>query len=143
MFSPTKVNVILGTMSYGAQTSKDVALQQISAFKTSGYDMIDTARMYVHGRTEEILGDIFSETEASSMTFRLASKVNPFPGYNENLKAYNDHNTPLEETLEAMQELYLDGKFTRLGLSNYAANLVRDVHKICLDRDWVLPSVYQ
>jgi aflatoxin B1 aldehyde reductase len=32
-----------------------------------------------------------------------------------------DHNTPITETLKAVNDLYKDGKFKRFGLSNYAA----------------------
>ena len=39
-----------------------------------------------------------------------------------------DHKTPLTETLAAMDELHKEGKFTQLGLSNYSAWLVNEVH---------------
>lgn len=32
-----------------------------------------------------------------------------------------DHSTPIQETLACVQQLYTEGKFKRLGLSNYAA----------------------
>ncbi|MEE6482200.1 hypothetical protein FKM82_013181 [Ascaphus truei] len=54
-----------------------------------------------------------------------------------------DHQTPVEETLAACQELYKEGKFKELGLSNYAAWEVMEVYCICKHRNWVLPTVYQ
>ena len=41
-----------------------------------------------------------------------------------------DHKTPLTETLAAMDELHKEGKFTQLGLSNYSAWLVNEVHTL-------------
>ena len=38
-----------------------------------------------------------------------------------------DHKTPLTETLAAMDELHKEGKFGKLGLSNYSAWLVNEV----------------
>ncbi|XP_064391547.1 aflatoxin B1 aldehyde reductase member 2-like isoform X2 [Halichondria panicea] len=54
-----------------------------------------------------------------------------------------DHDTPIEETLEAVQQLYTDGKFKELGLSNFASWEVANVYQICKNRGWVLPTVYQ
>ena len=38
-----------------------------------------------------------------------------------------DHKPPLTETLAAMDELHKEGKFAKLGLSNYSAWLVNEV----------------
>lgn len=42
-----------------------------------------------------------------------------------------------------MDELYKEGKFNKLGLSNYTAWEVAEVVTLCRERGWVLPSVYQ
>lgn len=54
-----------------------------------------------------------------------------------------DPATPLEETLEAVQELYQEGKFRRFGLSNFNVEELRRVHEICAARQYVLPTVFQ
>ena len=77
-----------------------------------------------------------------------------------------DHNTAIEETLGAMQELYegiryyhqlvpfgdvhitfvymyIAGKFKELGLCNYASWEVADIYHTCKRKGWVLPTVYQ
>ena len=62
---PSSVRLILGTMTFGGQTSEDVALQQLRRFaegntlETRDRVELDTARMYMHGGTEELLGRIF------------------------------------------------------------------------------------
>ncbi|KAG9482772.1 hypothetical protein GDO78_011422 [Eleutherodactylus coqui] len=101
------------------------------------------------------------------MAVKMATKANPWEGKN-NLGAENvrqqleaslkrlktpsvqlfylhlpDHQTPLEETLAACQELYLEGKFKELGVSNYTSWEVMKIYCICKQNNWVLPTVYQ
>lgn len=54
-----------------------------------------------------------------------------------------DRSVPFEETLEAVNEAYKEGKFKRLGLSNYTAFEVAEICTLCKERGWVKPSVYQ
>nr|XP_005986120.1 PREDICTED: aflatoxin B1 aldehyde reductase member 2 [Latimeria chalumnae] len=54
-----------------------------------------------------------------------------------------DHETPIEETLRACQELYKEGKFKEFGLSNYASWEVAEIYCICKHSGWILPTVYQ
>lgn len=54
-----------------------------------------------------------------------------------------DRTTPLEETLSAVQELYQEGLFQRLGLSNFLPDEVEEAVRVTTARGWVRPSVYQ
>ncbi|KAJ1552111.1 hypothetical protein HK405_012625 [Cladochytrium tenue] len=54
-----------------------------------------------------------------------------------------DHKTPIEETLSGIQELYMQGRFKRFGLSNFLPYEVEDVVRVARDKGYVLPSVYQ
>lgn len=54
-----------------------------------------------------------------------------------------DHKTPLTETLAAMDQLHKEGKFDRLGLSNYSSWLVNEVVNVCKANQWLAPTVYQ
>ena len=54
-----------------------------------------------------------------------------------------DHHTPIEETLRAVNELHVEGKFKTFGLSNYAAWQVADIVGICQREGYVRPTVYQ
>ena len=54
-----------------------------------------------------------------------------------------DTETPLEETLSAVNELYLAGKFKRFGISNFLPEQVEQVISIATENKWILPSVYQ
>ncbi|KAK9243146.1 NADP-dependent oxidoreductase domain-containing protein [Lipomyces tetrasporus] len=54
-----------------------------------------------------------------------------------------DPDTPLEETLGAIQELFEAGMFVRFGLSNFAPKQVQEVYDIMAAKGHVLPTVYQ
>lgn len=54
-----------------------------------------------------------------------------------------DRETPFEETIEAMNRAYQEGKFKRFGISNYTADEVEKIVAICKDKGYVTPTVYQ
>lgn len=54
-----------------------------------------------------------------------------------------DRKTPFAETLEAMDKLHKQGKFVRLGLSNYTAFEVAEIVMMCKYNGWVRPTIYQ
>jgi aflatoxin B1 aldehyde reductase len=54
-----------------------------------------------------------------------------------------DRSTPFEETCRAINMAYEAGKFERFGLSNYSADEVDQIYKICEKHSWVKPTVYQ
>ena len=54
-----------------------------------------------------------------------------------------DEETPLEQTLEGVNEVYKTGFFKRFGLSNYKAEDVEKVYNICKEKGYPLPKVYQ
>ena len=54
-----------------------------------------------------------------------------------------DRSVPFEVTLEALNEMHKDGKFVRLGLSNFTAFEVAEIVIMCKERGWVRPTIYQ
>ena len=48
-----------------------------------------------------------------------------------------------KDTLSGVNELYKQGAFKRLGLSNFSAEDVEEVVKVSKENNWVVPSVYQ
>ncbi len=77
-----KVSLIcLGTMTYGLQNTQDEAFAQMDYALSQGVNFFDTAEMYAvppspqtYGKTEEIIGNWFSERKNRDSVF-LASKV--------------------------------------------------------------------
>lgn len=54
-----------------------------------------------------------------------------------------ERRTSLEDTFAGINELYQQGAFRRLGLSNFTPQEVEDVVKLSKERGWVAPTVYQ
>jgi aflatoxin B1 aldehyde reductase len=54
-----------------------------------------------------------------------------------------DRTTPFAETYEAIDEEYRAGKFDEFGLSNFSAAEVEECVRMCTDKGWVVPTVYQ
>ena len=54
-----------------------------------------------------------------------------------------DRSVPFETTLEALDNLYREGKFSTLGLSNFCAFEVAEIATIARERKWVQPRIYQ
>lgn len=150
----------LGTMTYGYQVAEEDSIEIIKTAVESGINFFDTADVYAGGRSEEILGKALKGNRHSMV---IATKVaNPTgPGVNDiglsrkhimravegslqrlgtdYIDLYYTHfpdNTPLEETLRAMDDLVHQGKVRYIGCSNYRAWLlckslwVSDVHNL-------------
>lgn len=129
----------------------------------NGIYSFDTALMYAGGKSEEVMGNLDNLRDPKVF---IATKANPWSGkdlkydsvleqLNKSLKSLKrdsvdlfylhapDHNTPIEETLEAVNQLYKEGKFKAFGLSNYAAWEVAEIYYLCKTKDYPRPTVYQ
>ncbi|HUV07019.1 MAG TPA: aldo/keto reductase, partial [Spirochaetia bacterium] len=73
--SETKPRIILGTMTFGGQTEERDAGEMVRVFLESGNRDLDTAYIYMDGKTEEILGHIIKRMKRD--TFGIATKVHP------------------------------------------------------------------
>ncbi|XP_029434757.1 LOW QUALITY PROTEIN: aflatoxin B1 aldehyde reductase member 2 [Rhinatrema bivittatum] len=152
---------VLGTMEFGRRMDQGASGELCREFLARGYSEMDTASMYGDGESERILGEL-----ALGEQVKIATKANPLEGKTlsaksirsqlemslRHLKASSvdlfylhmpDHETPIEESLRACQELHKEGKFKELGLSNYASWEVAEIYHICKNNNWVCPSVYQ
>ncbi|CAK5274710.1 unnamed protein product [Mycena citricolor] len=54
-----------------------------------------------------------------------------------------DHRNSFEDSLRAVNELYKEEKFKRLGISNYTAWGVAEIVGICERHGWVKPTAYE
>ncbi|XP_063001364.1 aflatoxin B1 aldehyde reductase member 2 [Elgaria multicarinata webbii] len=159
------VRSVLGTMEFGRRAGPEASGAMVRAFLARGHCELDTAHIYAGGESERILG-AWLAAEQGPLAVKVATKVNPWEG--NTLKAEcvrsqletslqrlqrktvellylhsPDHGTPVEETLKACDELYKEGKFQELGLSNYAAWEVAEICSICKSNNWLMPTVYQ
>ncbi|KAJ9661439.1 hypothetical protein H2198_002007 [Neophaeococcomyces mojaviensis] len=148
-------------------TTVDSVAKFTSTFQARGYNDIDTARAYPVGRAgtcEQMLGakELRLQTWAN-----ISTKVSSFmPGSHRinninrsienSLRALGaedgvdimylhapDRATPFSQTCEAMHKAWLEGKFQRFGLSNFAAEEVEEIMETCWRGGYNPPTVYQ
>ncbi|KAF6738784.1 Aflatoxin B1 aldehyde reductase member 2 [Oryzias melastigma] len=152
---------VLGTMAFGGRADAEQSREMVKTFLGRGHKHLDTAFMYMDGKSEAIIGDMELPKAVS-----IATKANPWDG--KTLKAESvrsqletslqrlrsscvdlfylhapDHQNPIQDTLRACNELHKEGKFKELGLSNYASWEVAEIVCICRHNNWVVPTVYQ
>lgn len=158
-----KVNLILGTMTFGESVFSPDVERFVNAFLDAGYCEFDTAYVYNDGNCERLLGEVLPHIDRP---FRIDTKVNPritgrldaeaaYMQLNESLERlqlpaadtvflhFPDPATPAESVLSAMADMHSQGKFRELGLSNYPAWMVADVMRICDLHGWIRPTVYE
>jgi aflatoxin B1 aldehyde reductase len=142
----------------------------VDLFQRHGHNEIDTARIYGGGSSEEMIADLAWKERGLIVDTKLypnaggpaafADGYTHKPedirrGLTNSLKALQsedvdifylhapDRNTPFEETLSEVNKLHQEGRFSRLGLSNFMAWEVAQICEICIKNDWVKPTVYQ
>lgn len=136
----------LGTMTFGNTTSEEDSIRMVRQFIDQGGNFLDTANVYVSGRSEEIVGkaikDIRSEVVLATKV-RMKTSDHPngagvsrkhiMQSVEESLRRLQtdyidlyqvhvwDHLTPIEETLRALDDLVTSGKVRYIGCSNFFA----------------------
>lgn len=158
--------VCMGTMTFGSKIPQqnDVDHAVALAMET-GINFFDTADQYVDGKSEEMLGKALGNQRKDVV---IASKVG-YPcmekkefslsrssildGVDGSLKRLGtdyldiyylhspDYNTPLEESLEALNDVVRQGKVRYIGMSNYAAWQMCEAVHICKRNRWAVPVV--
>lgn len=136
----------LGTMTFGNTTSEEDSIEMINRFVDRGGNFLDTADVYVSGRSEEIVGkaikhnrsDIVLATKVRMTTSKNIngvglSRKHIMDGVEASLKRLQtdyidlyqvhvwDHATPIEETLRTLDDLVTSGKVRYIGCSNFFA----------------------
>jgi aryl-alcohol dehydrogenase-like predicted oxidoreductase len=137
----------LGTMTWGRDTDEHEARDQLIAFAEAGGTLVDTAAGYGNGASEELIGTLIGDVVARDEVV-LATKagISARPGgrsYNtsrghllatldsslrrlgvEHVDLWQVHiwsdDTPLEETLAALDHAVSSGRASYVGISNYS-----------------------
>lgn len=163
-----KPRIILGLMVIGPEgsgarmTSLDDFKEALDVFQGRGYSELDTARIYVGGQQESFTRQAGWKERGLS----IGTKLWPLPpgsfepeilvkGFETCLKELGtdsvdilylhaaDRSVPFAKTLAALDKLHKEGKFSRLGLSNFTSFEVAEIVMTCHYNGWVRPSVYQ
>jgi aryl-alcohol dehydrogenase-like predicted oxidoreductase len=152
--SGLRVSVLsLGTMTFGGETffskvgATDVkgARHQVDLCLEAGVNLFDTANIYSHGVSEDILGQVLEgrrDQVLIATKFRMVMRDGPNEGgasrrhiikecedslrrlRTDYIDLYQIHEwdgeTPLEETMETLDTLVRSGKVRYIGCSNYS-----------------------
>lgn len=139
--------VVFGTMTFGAQVDEAGASTMVQTCRDAGITMFDTSNNYAGGASEEILGRIVKpfrdEVVISTKGGSHVDQADPsLAGLSrkalrhavdgslrrlgvDHIDVYYLHrpdwNTPIEETLAALEEIVASGKVRHIGQSNFAA----------------------
>jgi 1-deoxyxylulose-5-phosphate synthase len=161
-----------GTMTFGSQANQEESTRMVDFCMDRGVNFFDTANAYNGGRAEEVLGTALEGRRsrvvlASKVGMKAGEPEIPggpaaplsrravlahIEGSLRRLKTdyldlyylhMPDYATPLEETLEAMDEVVRSGKARHLGISNYAAWQVERVLWISEKKGYKAPMVSQ
>ena len=136
----------LGCMTFGRELEEEGSRKIIARFLEAGGNFIDTADVYSRGVSEEITGRAIKGVRddvvlATKVRFPMGegpnevglSRKHIFQGCEASLKRLGtdyidlyqvhcwDEATPLEETMEALDELVNSGKVRYVGVSNFTA----------------------
>jgi aryl-alcohol dehydrogenase-like predicted oxidoreductase len=143
----TVSRLALGTMTWGRETAPDEARDQLKTFLAAGGDFVDTAYGYADGVSEQTLGSFLGDlveredlvictkagisrrtgervvdTSRRALTRQLDASLDRLGTHYVDLwlvHAWSD-DTPLEETLSALEWAVSSGRARYVGVSNYS-----------------------
>jgi aryl-alcohol dehydrogenase-like predicted oxidoreductase len=121
-------------LTHGSQVEEDAAKQCVAAALDEGITSFDTADTYAGTRAEEVMGRALSGVRRESVEIftkvywptgpgpndRGLSRKHIMESINGSLRRY-DHETPLEETLRAFEDVVRQGKALYIGVSEWRA----------------------
>ncbi|MEI9974298.1 MAG: aldo/keto reductase [Ignavibacteriota bacterium] len=158
-----------GTMTFGKQSDQALSTRLVSRCIDAGINFFDTANAYSYGVSETMLGNALKgRREKVVLASKVGFKASDDPGDKGGLKRetilkaidqslqrlQTDHldlyylhvpdwSTPIEETLEAMDQVVRSGKVRYPAISNFAGWQVVEMHWISQQRGYKAPYVSQ
>lgn len=136
----------LGTMTWGRDTDADDAAAQLTDFVEAGGTLVDTADVYADGESERVIGRLLGSVVSRDDIVLATKAVGREPGAQRRRDASRGHllraldaslarlgvehvdlwqlhawdpDTPLEETLAAVDTAVSSGRVRYAGISNY------------------------
>ena len=160
--SGLKVSSIgLGTNQFGGKVGADKTKNIIHAALDMGINFIDTADVYQEGRSEEFIGRALEGRRQDALIAtkvyyqvgegpndRSASRQHIMEGVEASLRRLRtdhidlyqihawDHDTPIEETMRAMDDLVHSGKVRYIGASNFSAWQLVSANALAKEKSW-------
>ncbi len=147
----------LGTMNFGGRSDEAESRRILDGYVAAGGNFIDTANVYNDGRSEEIIGRWMADTQkrdqivlSTKVHGRRSAHVNDAGNHRwhivrevenslrrlrtERIDVYHIHrpdpDTPIDQTLRALDDLVRQGKVLYLASSVFAAWQLAEAHFI-------------
>jgi voltage-dependent potassium channel beta subunit len=160
-------------VTFGRQVGRSAARELIALAYDRGINFFDNAETYNAGDAERLMGDVmadlrlprdaycvsskvyFGVTEYPRPTQRGLSRKHVFDACHQALERLRvdyldmyfchrpDPETPVEETVLAMDTLVRQGKVLYWGTSEWSADAIEEAHRVAHERNLVAPSMEQ
>ena len=159
---PEVTVVGLGTNNFGARIDYDGSLAVMDEAIEQGITLVDTADIYSQGTSEEFIGRALEgRRDAVLVATKFGKPMNENPSDRRGSREYvrwavegslrrlrsdfidvyqmhePDPNTPVEETLGALDELVREGKVRWIGSSNFSSTEIEEADDLARGRGWV------
>jgi aryl-alcohol dehydrogenase-like predicted oxidoreductase len=163
--------ICFGTMTFGGQTDETAATRMIDICADAGINFLDTANVYTGGKSEEMLGRILKgKRDRFVVASKVRNKVGDAPdmtglsraairrGIDDSLRRLGmdyvdiyylhlpDYDVPIEESLDAMNEVVKQGKARHIASSNYSgwqvAQMLWIAEKKGYEPAWITQPMY-
>jgi aryl-alcohol dehydrogenase-like predicted oxidoreductase len=161
-------SLCFGTMSFGGDADQDTSAAMFHRCREAGLNFFDCANVYAGGRSEEILGKLIADcrdevvvttkffgTMGPDINCRGASRYHIRQAVEASLRRLKtdhidiyfihkfDQDTPLDETLRALDDLVRQGKILYPAASNFAAWQVAKALGVSARYSWARFEVIQ
>jgi len=159
-------------LTFGKQIDDKVAEKMMGLAYDRGVNFFDNAEIYARGKSETVMGKIFKKMKWERSSFIVSSKVffgdggkkpnqtglsrkHVFEACDAALKRLQvdyldlyfchrpDKNTPIEETVLAMNHLIQQGKVLYWGTSEWSAQEIMEAHMVAKDYKLIGPTMEQ
>lgn len=157
-------------LTFGSQISDDVAEDLMRISYEAGINFFDNAEAYAHGRSELVMGKLLKKFDWDRTTYVVSSKVywggdkpnqlglsrkHVIEACNAALKRLQveyldlyfchrpDKNTPIEETVWAMNTLIQQGKVLYWGTSEWSAQQIMEAYSMARQYNLIPPTMEQ
>lgn len=157
-------------VTFSNQVDQSLAYDLMKTAYDSGVNFFDNAEVYADGESERIMGEVLSRASWSRDTYCVSSKVfwggekptqrglshkHIFDACHSALRRMKleyldlffchrpDHQTPIEETVRAMNILIQQGKILYWGTSEWSATQIMQAHSIAREHHLIGPKMEQ
>ena len=145
----------LGTMNFGGRSTAEQSTEMLNAFLDAGANFIDTANVYNDGKSEQIIGQWLADSGkrdqivlSTKVHGRRSDHINDAGNHRwhivrevekslkrlktDRIDVYHIHrpdpDTPIDQTLRALDDLVRQGKVLYLASSTFAAWQLAEAH---------------